>query len=360
MFLAKHNSGRNTYCFRSSFMHTNIKFPAHTQEGGLPNITPSTSRSGKPMSTRGSRFLRNSSDSSKVAVFDHTCILGLHADRYLHVTMQIYRSHFDQFLHIVQFLHIDQFLHIVKFLHIDQFLRIVQFLHIDQLKRWFALSSAIMGSLDLEGGKVPHVVVVPHSNSGHTIPFLQFARRLASTGILTTVVVSDKHAQELEASENNCNGNYRIVPLGDKTSLELSHKEWHELVRNTEEQRMIDLLEARIREFGSPSPVCIVHDMFECWTQEVAERLHIAKHLLFVSPASALSCALQSHRWYKTGSCPDHSGDSKSRILRHSRSATNCSFRPPRTIQMLVYVRMDATPSREVPICRRDTPEHVL
>lgn len=153
----------------------------------------------------------------------------------------------------------------------------------------------------------PHVVVVPRADSGHTIPFLQFSRRLAYTGVVTTVVVSDRHALELESSLGTLTAfsySLRIIALSDKTSLGLSHGEWQERVRTirSEELRVIELLETVIADLSPP--VCILHDMFECWAQEVADRLHIPKHLLYVSPASALSCALQSLRLYQQGLVP--------------------------------------------------------
>lgn len=169
----------------------------------------------------------------------------------------------------------------------------------------------------------PHVVVVPCASSGHTIPFLQLARRLASTGIVTTVVTSDKHHLELQASLGTTDFTpqgqpLRILGLGDKESLGLSHKDWRDRVRRvrSDELRVIHLLECAIKDLSSPEsltlcglhqaapPVCVLHDMFESWAQEVAENLQIAKHLLYVSPAAALSCALQSNRLYQQGIVP--------------------------------------------------------
>lgn len=57
-----------------------------------------------------------------------------------------------------------------------------------------------MGSVSQWADALPHVVIVPNAGSGHTIPFLQFARRLACAGVVTTVVTSDKHALELQSS----------------------------------------------------------------------------------------------------------------------------------------------------------------
>jgi hypothetical protein len=41
------------------------------------------------------------------------------------------------------------------------------------------------------------------------------------------------------------------------------------------------------------SPMCILHDMFSTWAQVVADKLHIEKHLLFVSPVHFLASNLQ-------------------------------------------------------------------
>lgn len=156
-----------------------------------------------------------------------------------------------------------------------------------------------------------HVVVVPSTSSGHAIPFLQFARRLAAAGIVTTVVTSDRHVLELEklvgSADRTAQGEpLRLLGLRDKQA-HLSHDEWTRQVREVPEVReaVIRLLQEAVTDVASlqsrqlrgvppaAPPACVVHDMFTPWAQEAAVKLHIDKHLFYVSSASLLSLALQ-------------------------------------------------------------------
>ncbi|KAG0598706.1 hypothetical protein M758_12G094800 [Ceratodon purpureus] len=169
-----------------------------------------------------------------------------------------------------------------------------------------------MGSLGVESwNHAPHVVVAPNALSGHSIPFLQFARRLASEGVVTTIVATDRHVLELRsllgATDWTAQGvPLRILGLRDGKA-ELTHREWTEKMREREvELEVVRLMQELVVDVSSPmaqllrgvepaaAPVCVLHDMFVPWAQEVADRLGIEKHLLFVSNASALSLALQS------------------------------------------------------------------
>jgi len=157
----------------------------------------------------------------------------------------------------------------------------------------------------------PHVVVVPSTTSGHAIPFLRFARRLAAAGVVTTVVTTDRHVLELEKALRSANLSFqgeplRLLGLQDKKA-HLSHDEWRRLVREVREETeaVIALLQAVVADIASPKsqqlrgvapaafPVCILHDMFISWAQEAAENLQIQKHLLYVSGAIVLSVDLQ-------------------------------------------------------------------
>jgi hypothetical protein len=169
-----------------------------------------------------------------------------------------------------------------------------------------------MGSLAVETlwTDAPHVVVATNAMSGHAIPFLQFARRLASEGVVTTVVTTDRHVLELRSSLGTTDWTAQGVPLrilGLRDGKEsLTHREWTDRMRDREvELEVVRLMQEAVIDLGSPSsrhlrgvepataPVCIVHDMFVPWAQEVAEKLGIEKHLLYASNACALSLALQ-------------------------------------------------------------------
>lgn len=168
-----------------------------------------------------------------------------------------------------------------------------------------------MGSLAVETLDAPHVVVATNAMSGHAIPFLQFSRRLASEGVVTTVVTTDRHVLELRSSLGTTDWTAQGVPLrilGLRDGKEsLTHREWTDRMRDRAvELEVVRLMQEAVVDLGSPAarhlrgvepataPVCIVHDMFVPWAQEVAEKLGIEKHLLYASNACALSLALQS------------------------------------------------------------------
>jgi hypothetical protein len=159
--------------------------------------------------------------------------------------------------------------------------------------------------------RAPHVVVVPASAPGHAIPSLQFARRLAAEGIVTTVVTSDRHAGELEkivgSADLTAQGQpLRLLGLRDKKA-HLSHDEWRRGLKEEPEERLevMRLLREAVTDVASPQsrqlrgvapatpPLCILLDMFVPWAQEAAEQLHIETHLLYVSSATSLSLDLE-------------------------------------------------------------------
>lgn len=165
--------------------------------------------------------------------------------------------------------------------------------------------------LAMEWSRAPHVAVVLNASAGHAIPCLQFSRRLAAEGIVTTVVTSDRHVRELEkivgSRDLTAHGEpLRLLGLRDKKE-ELSHDEWRRRVCDVPEERLavIRLLEEVVKDVASPQswdirgvspatpPLCILYDMFVTWAGEAAANLHIEKHLLYVSPAACLSVDLQ-------------------------------------------------------------------
>jgi hypothetical protein len=162
-------------------------------------------------------------------------------------------------------------------------------------------------------GGSPHVVVCPISASGHTTPFLQFARRLALAGVVTTIVSSDRHIAELERLVGSRDltpqggAPLRLLGLRDKKP-DLSNAEWRKFLRNEPEEdlRVTQLLLELLADIASPAslqlrgvqpaapPLCIISET--TWAHTAADRLHIENHLLFVAPACALSCLLEVWR----------------------------------------------------------------
>lgn len=162
----------------------------------------------------------------------------------------------------------------------------------------------------------PQVVVIPGTSSGHCIPFLQFARRLASVGVVTTLVSTDRHVEELQkmVADEPC---LRLVGLRDNMA-ELSHHVWRRRMLNNPEEReqLYRLLREVVTDLGSPHsqqlrgvapaspPVAILYDLFTSWAQEATDQLPIETHLLYVSAAVVLSADILSLRLFREGRVP--------------------------------------------------------
>ncbi|XP_024357189.1 mogroside I-E synthase [Physcomitrium patens] len=169
---------------------------------------------------------------------------------------------------------------------------------------------------------VPHVVLIPWFGAGHTIPFLEIARRLAAEGIVITLVTTDRHVVEVRSLVGSMDLTSQGLPLrllGLRDNMaHLSHYEWMEKEREDPEAQLnvVKLLQELIVDVGSPDsmklrnvqpaapPVCVLHDLFVPWAQLAAENLKIEKHMFYSSSASAMSCALQTRRLYQEGRIP--------------------------------------------------------
>ncbi|CAM6045791.1 unnamed protein product [Sphagnum compactum] len=159
----------------------------------------------------------------------------------------------------------------------------------------------------------PHVILVSSPLPGHSIPFLQAAKRLVDEGVTITYVSTDDHISQLLKSGNAASRELRsrgvrFVKLRDGLK-HLSGSDFLSYVRSLEgERNMIHLLEEvvvellqssdHLKESGDASsvaaaalqqrstPCCLLYDMFSTWSQEVADNHKLAKHLLFVSGAA--------------------------------------------------------------------------
>ncbi|KAG0623187.1 hypothetical protein M758_3G154900 [Ceratodon purpureus] len=170
----------------------------------------------------------------------------------------------------------------------------------------------------MEGSGVAHVVMCPNSAPGHTTPFLQFAKRLAAEGIVTTVVSSDRHILELGKLVGSQDlPTLRLLGLRDNQA-HLSNAEWRKPLKDgsEEELRVIQLLLELVTDIASPEslqlrgvppagpPVCIIYDTFNIWAQTGAKKLNIVSHNLWVSPACSLSCSLEASELFQSGRLP--------------------------------------------------------
>ncbi len=170
----------------------------------------------------------------------------------------------------------------------------------------------------------PHVILVSTPLPGHSIPFLQAAKRLVDEGVTITYVSTDDHISQLLKSSNAASRELRsrgvrFVKLRDGLK-HLIGSDFLSYVRSLEgERNMINLLEEvvvellqssdHLKESGDASsvaaaalqqrstPCCLLYDMFSTWSQEVADNHKLAKHLLFVSGAMTL-CVCSQARFF--------------------------------------------------------------
>jgi hypothetical protein len=177
----------------------------------------------------------------------------------------------------------------------------------------------------------PHVILVSTPLPGHSIPFLQAAKRLVDEGVTITYVSTDDHISQLlksssAASRELRSRGVRFVKLRDGLK-HLSGSDFHSYVHSLEgERNMIHLLEEvvvellqssdHLKESGDASsvaeaalqqrstPCCLLYDMFSTWSQEVADNHKLAKHLLFVSGALTLCVCSQVRFFFHRSSGP--------------------------------------------------------
>ncbi|CAM6071635.1 unnamed protein product [Sphagnum tenellum] len=177
----------------------------------------------------------------------------------------------------------------------------------------------------------PHVILVSTPLPGHSIPFLQAAKRLVDEGVTITYVSTDDHISQLlkpssAASQELKSRGVRFVKLRDGLK-HLSGSDFYIYVHSLEgERNMIHLLEEvvvellessdQLKERGDASsvaeaalqqrstPRCLLYDMFSTWSQEVADNHKLAKHLLFVSGAMSLCVFSQAQRLREEGILP--------------------------------------------------------
>ncbi|CAK9254625.1 unnamed protein product [Sphagnum jensenii] len=119
----------------------------------------------------------------------------------------------------------------------------------------------------------PHVILVSTPLPGHSIPFLQAAKRLVDEGVTITYVSTDDHISQLLKSIELLQSSDHLKESGDASSV----------------------AEAALQQRSKPC--CLLYDMFSTWSQEVADNHKLAKHLLFVSGAMTL-CVFSQARFF--------------------------------------------------------------
>lgn len=123
--------------------------------------------------------------------------------------------------------------------------------------------------VSVEMASQPHVVIMPYPSKGHSIPVLDFARKLSALPVTITFVNSYEHIkpkdfQSLEGLEK-----LRVMKIGgpilpgDEIARPLPMVDASErIIQDFEE-----LVEKLISTPGLPRPACLLCDMFLGWTQ---------------------------------------------------------------------------------------------
>nr|AYA22042.1 UFGT15 [Fagopyrum tataricum] len=130
--------------------------------------------------------------------------------------------------------------------------------------------------------RVPHVVVVPYPSQGHINPLLQFAKRLSSLGLKTTLASTTTTATTLPAgiSVEIIADNLGSSPVVGQESDFLSS------LKSNGSETLARLIERHAR---TDSPVCcVVYDAFLPWALDVA-RAHGVRGAAFFTNSAIVS-----------------------------------------------------------------------
>jgi UDP-glucose:(indol-3-yl)acetate beta-D-glucosyltransferase len=134
----------------------------------------------------------------------------------------------------------------------------------------------------------PHVLVVPFPGQGHMNPMVQFAKRLASKGVATTLVTTrfiqrtadvDAHPAMVEAiSDGHDEGGFASAA---------GVAEYLEKQAAAASASLASLVEARAS--SADAFTCVVYDSYEDWVLPVARRMGLP-----AVPFSTQSCAVSA------------------------------------------------------------------
>lgn len=151
----------------------------------------------------------------------------------------------------------------------------------------------------------PHVVMVPIDTAGHCVPFVLFGERLIAEGFTVTILTTDAHIEEIFEDPAARESSLRYVGLRDDTIGRNRKAVFDERNTDAGREKVIKLVVEAIEDMCSPNamqlrgvptaafPCVIMNDFLTTWAQDAADMLGIQKHLLFVSPVSALAITLQ-------------------------------------------------------------------
>nr|PNR26421.1 hypothetical protein PHYPA_030996 [Physcomitrium patens] len=147
---------------------------------------------------------------------------------------------------------------------------------------------------------VVHVVLVVPGATGHAIPFMYLATKLASFGVKVTMLVYEKFESMFQTSimykqHRKAIQEMDIQMVGvDDGIYDGTPGTFPESVKESSELKLVDAFTgamSRLMSSTSP-PCCILSDMLVGWTQILAAKFNIPRHILHIQSTLDLSVML--------------------------------------------------------------------
>ncbi|XP_006355936.1 UDP-glycosyltransferase 74B1-like [Solanum tuberosum] len=150
-------------------------------------------------------------------------------------------------------------------------------------------------------GKIiqPHVILVPYPSQGHINPLLQFAKRLASKGVKSTIATTKYTVNSIYSP------NISVEPISDGFDEGgfTQAQNTDVFLKSFRENGSRTLSQIITKYENSTHPIsCIVYDSFLSWALDVAKKHGIYGASFFTN--SATVCAVFAHIHHGTFSLP--------------------------------------------------------
>ncbi|KAH0668926.1 hypothetical protein KY289_023419 [Solanum tuberosum] len=145
----------------------------------------------------------------------------------------------------------------------------------------------------------PHVILVPYPSQGHINPLLQFAKRLASKGVKSTIATTKYTVNSIHSP------NISIEPISDGFDEGgfTQAQNTDVFLKSFKENGSRTLSQILTKYENSTYPIrCIVYDSFFPWALDVAKKHGIYGASFFTN--SAMVCAVFAHIHHGTFSLP--------------------------------------------------------
>jgi len=145
----------------------------------------------------------------------------------------------------------------------------------------------------------PHVILVPYPSQGHINPLLQFAKRLASKGVKSTIATTKYTVNSIHSP------NISVEPISDGFDEGgfTQAQNTDVFLKSFKENGSRTLSQILTNYENSTHPIsCIVYDSFLSWALDVAKKHGIYGASFFTN--SATVCAVFAHIHHGTFSLP--------------------------------------------------------